>query len=1168
MPDASHSDSNLVQTTFKWPHWGSNVQVAGSFDSPYSPWSPIQMTKLEGSSEFIVTLDLKPNITYCYKFVVDGQWVLNQDIPSYPDSSGNHNHVIVVEPLPPDNDGDDKKNNIDVINEKIPEQDVDQKTINGLKEEVKDEVQTGEEINEPHDVTVETITDDATVETITDDATVETITDDSTVETITDDATVETITDDATVETITDDATVETITDDATVETITDDATVETITNDATVETITDDVTVETITDVATVETITDNVTVTPHNEEIPVNNAIIEKESIEESPENITGKDDHELSDEFIEKTNTYTTGEETVNLSHDEHVENSSDNAKEEQSEEIYTSKEIIPDYMPAIKTIEDIENFTTELCDIVPEEVTKDIEADTIVAMTLSETQGEVEPIDASINHIDNNETGNPPKVFVIDASDKIEPLIKEQTKQDDNIIIENQEILHEQKMKMFEKVKDTVQNITIQTNDTLLSSTGEINHENEQIHEIINTKAEEITQDTLKIQPTSEEVVIQENNTPSVIANQCREIAQDASKDRQVKELESEIMIKDNSSEILVNDSFSTMSLKDEDHDTIDKSQSESQEHSTFTSDLVGDHTEISVNLVNHKDVEKTSEETIENNYEKSFKETIGETVEKTSEEMIEKSFKETVGETVEKTSEEMIEKSFKETISETVETATSHEIPQTKSFQHEEQIETADTKTIKESIVKETLQVSVEDNVEPTPTIEIPRIESSQHEQKLTEQIKAADTEIIEESVIKETSEEINTVNVVHTEQKLIEEHATNIKKTEESVTELSSATDADVPYTEPSQHERELIETTEETTEKIPDENVVERELQATELTPSLEPINKVLETENSVTEQDEILTNAHDQIDIPNFSLSDTWSGSPSIVKEPSEVTVFEVSSFDKHIREIEKETPEESSNFKTLVESNNEILVEPTNEQTSKTEDPIEMTETINDNVDKIYEITSSHVTNEAILSIVEKASHIDDVSGSAIKDVSNGSSKLDSNIIPVEIKPNKNFTSEKSIIETPNNLEKSESGHPVIDTLSSGAPESSVTANLNLFSSGVSTTATIYNSSKEVGTYTTIEDQKTEEILKEPRTISNTTNNSRKNRSLTSGESTREITQEPVITSKSKLIGKGNEEQITVSTSRDVVLTRNNKKHLVQSNKCEKVEEETES
>ncbi|CAG8559949.1 7486_t:CDS:1 [Diversispora eburnea] len=106
MPDVSHSEEiskTHVPTTFKWSSWGSNVKLAGSFDSPYTPWQPIQMKKVENSPYFEVTLDLQPNKTYDYKFVVDEtNWVLDPDRPKFPDSTGyNENHQVYVEAPPP-----------------------------------------------------------------------------------------------------------------------------------------------------------------------------------------------------------------------------------------------------------------------------------------------------------------------------------------------------------------------------------------------------------------------------------------------------------------------------------------------------------------------------------------------------------------------------------------------------------------------------------------------------------------------------------------------------------------------------------------------------------------------------------------------------------------------------------------------------------------------------------------------------------------------------------------------------------------------------------------------------------------------------------------------------------------------------------------------------------
>ncbi|CAG8702003.1 7517_t:CDS:2, partial [Racocetra fulgida] len=1079
--------------------------ATGSFDSPYTPWSPIPMTKSDGSSDFVVTLDLKPNTTYYYKFVVDGQWVLDNHLPSHPDSSGNYNHEVeVVSPSPTsakcDNELEDgNDNNDNIANEKNIEQDtthVTKEELDQLIVQSKKMPMKNQEINEPRDVTVETITD---------------------------------------------------------------------------------------------------NVTVTSHNEEIPVN--------LEEAPESVTGKDEHVLSDNFVGKNTT----EEADNLSRDEHVENSSENAKEEQSEETHVSKEVITDY----KTNGAIENMTTKLCDAT---------MDTI----LSKTQSEVESIDASINHIDNQETGNAPKVFVIDATDKVEPLIKEQAKQDEKQEIEQEEIV---------KVKDTVQNITIEANDTLSSPVEEISHVHKPIQKMDDTEefgaeeitqddteefgAEEITQDDLEIQPTSEEIVnfevIQKNNAP-VIANQGREIVQGASKDIQVKELASEkIMIKDKSNEIVVNDSFSTIVLDDsiykEDHDTIDKSQNESHEdslttelakaheHGTFTSDLIKDHAETSVNLMDSENDEKASEEKIENEYEKNFKETIDETT-------------------------------------------ASHEIPQTKSFQHEEQIETSDAETIKESNAKETTdeavkavettlqdkqeladkhvkitniettneinlketigkiskdlepisvsdilhpellqheqvlesvgevnstskhdfnielfqheQVSVEDNVEPT--VGIPYVESSQHDQKLTEQTKATDTEIIDESAVKETSEEINAVNVSHMESLQYEQDLTR-----ENMESLQHEQDLTRENSESLQHEQEL---TRENMESLQHEQELTRE--------NIE----FLQHEQDLTKENmESLQHEQDLTSENSESLQheqDLTKENMESLQHEQELTRENIESL-QHEQDLTRENMEniESLQYEQdLTRENMESLQHEqdlTKENVESLQHEQDLTKENMESLQHEQDLTRENIENTDTSAIdvpYPGSSHLEQelikeqVKATDIKKTEESATGLSSAIDVPYTEPDKELVEDQfktadiePIGEIPDeNVVERESGHPVIDTLPSRAPESSVTANIN-FPSGVSAT---------------IEDQKTEEILKAPQTISNVSKNSRNNKVSSSGESTREITQELVITPKSKLTGKGNEEQTVVSTSQDVVLTRNSKKLLRQTNKCEKVED----
>eukprot|EP00092_Neocalanus_flemingeri_P091333 GFUD01115774.1.p1 GENE.GFUD01115774.1~~GFUD01115774.1.p1 ORF type:complete len:293 (-),score=117.78 GFUD01115774.1:233-1111(-) len=83
--------TDLVEVSIRWRGEGDTVQVAGEFNS----WAPQDLTKQEDGS-WIVRLSLLPG-KYMYKFVVEGDWVINQDMPTVSDDEGNKNNQIEVE---------------------------------------------------------------------------------------------------------------------------------------------------------------------------------------------------------------------------------------------------------------------------------------------------------------------------------------------------------------------------------------------------------------------------------------------------------------------------------------------------------------------------------------------------------------------------------------------------------------------------------------------------------------------------------------------------------------------------------------------------------------------------------------------------------------------------------------------------------------------------------------------------------------------------------------------------------------------------------------------------------------------------------------------------------------------------------------------------------------
>ncbi|KAK1228886.1 Cruciform DNA binding protein [Marasmius sp. AFHP31] len=88
--------ADLYSHTFEWPHAGAkNVVVTGTFDH----WSrSTTLSKQDSSFKGIVKVPWNEKIAY--KFVVDGQWVVNDREPTERDPAGNLNNVYVAPERP------------------------------------------------------------------------------------------------------------------------------------------------------------------------------------------------------------------------------------------------------------------------------------------------------------------------------------------------------------------------------------------------------------------------------------------------------------------------------------------------------------------------------------------------------------------------------------------------------------------------------------------------------------------------------------------------------------------------------------------------------------------------------------------------------------------------------------------------------------------------------------------------------------------------------------------------------------------------------------------------------------------------------------------------------------------------------------------------------------
>jgi len=88
---------DLIEVTIRWRgQVHSEVKLAGQFND----WTPETIEKQEDGT-WSRSLKLAPG-KYMYKFVVDGDWKVNDDLPSAVDEGGNRNNVLEVEEV--DND--------------------------------------------------------------------------------------------------------------------------------------------------------------------------------------------------------------------------------------------------------------------------------------------------------------------------------------------------------------------------------------------------------------------------------------------------------------------------------------------------------------------------------------------------------------------------------------------------------------------------------------------------------------------------------------------------------------------------------------------------------------------------------------------------------------------------------------------------------------------------------------------------------------------------------------------------------------------------------------------------------------------------------------------------------------------------------------------------------
>ncbi|KAK8389699.1 hypothetical protein O3P69_008996 [Scylla paramamosain] len=85
----TQGNKKMLPFVIKWTGGGNNVSIAGTFNQ----WQSIPMVKSE--KDFVAIVDL-PEGSHQYKFLVDGEWKVNQGEAACDNGMGTQNNVITI----------------------------------------------------------------------------------------------------------------------------------------------------------------------------------------------------------------------------------------------------------------------------------------------------------------------------------------------------------------------------------------------------------------------------------------------------------------------------------------------------------------------------------------------------------------------------------------------------------------------------------------------------------------------------------------------------------------------------------------------------------------------------------------------------------------------------------------------------------------------------------------------------------------------------------------------------------------------------------------------------------------------------------------------------------------------------------------------------------------
>jgi len=94
----NNNGSNTIPFEFYWKNGGKEVIITGDFDN----WQRTHKMNFNPvTNNFVAIIDIDPNKQHEFKFIVDGVWQPNWDLPTRTDDHGNVNNIIYAFPSDP-----------------------------------------------------------------------------------------------------------------------------------------------------------------------------------------------------------------------------------------------------------------------------------------------------------------------------------------------------------------------------------------------------------------------------------------------------------------------------------------------------------------------------------------------------------------------------------------------------------------------------------------------------------------------------------------------------------------------------------------------------------------------------------------------------------------------------------------------------------------------------------------------------------------------------------------------------------------------------------------------------------------------------------------------------------------------------------------------------------